>query len=368
MGGELEKRRWSRRDFLRAAALGTLAWAAAREQDSIAPAGAQAAPGVISGDRASPPAARSVVAIVEDPRAVLGLKQFDRSRVKHMLDEAILALSGKATPEEGWISLLPPLRGSTTFGLKVNCINPLLPSHPELVEAIAASLIRIGVKENNILIWDRVEGSRFPGLGHLPRSGFILNTGPRGVRCLATDSEGIGYDEGALLQVPSVGLTFPASRLLSQLCDYIINLPVLKDHGVGGVTLSLKNYYGAIPLYDRFSLFDARKMHRHNADPQIAELFSNPLIRRKNVLNICDALVGCYHGGPSGPPQWNSGRLLVSQDPVALDELGLRLIDQKRREQGLSSAAPRAGHIRSAARLGLGIDDPARIELREIQL
>lgn len=318
--------------------------------------------------KASLAAARSVVAVVEDSRAVLGFKQFDRSRVKRMLDEAILALSGKATPEEGWISLLPPFQETTTFGLKVNCINPNLPSHPELVEAIATSLVRIGVKKNNLLIWDRAEGSRLPGLGHLPRSGFTLNMGPQGMRCLATDSDGIGYDEEALLQVPSVELTFPASRLLSQLCDYIINVPVLKDHGVAGVTLSLKNYYGAIPLYDRFSLLDARKMHRHHADPQIAELFNNPLIRRKNVLNICDALVGCYQGGPSGPPQWKSGRLLLSKDPVSLDGVGLRLIDRKRREEGLSSIVPLAGHIRTAARLGLGIDDPDRIEIRELRL
>ena len=35
-------------------------------------------------------------------------------------------------------------------------------------------------------------------------------------------------------------------RTLTDVCDAVINLPVLKDHGIVGVTMALKNMFGAI--------------------------------------------------------------------------------------------------------------------------
>jgi len=49
-----------------------------------------------------------------------------------------------------------------------------------------------------------------------------------------------------------------------------------------------------------------------------------------------------------------------------MDKIGLDLLEEKRREQRLKSVREIATHVSSFARKGLGIDDPARIDLREI--
>jgi len=36
------------------------------------------------------------------------------------------------------------------------------------------------------------------------------------------------------------------STTLTRTCDAVVNLPVLKDHGIVGVTMALKNLFGAI--------------------------------------------------------------------------------------------------------------------------
>jgi hypothetical protein len=51
-----------------------------------------------------------------------------------------------------------------------------------------------------------------------------------------------------------------------------------------------------------------------------------------------------------------------------MDRLGLDLLEAKRAEQGLESIRHEAGHVAACARRGLGTDDPARIDLRELKV
>jgi len=55
--------------------------------------------------------------------------------------------------------------------------------------------------------------------------------------------------------------------------------------------------------------------------------------------------------------------IVVSTDPVALDSFGLEVIEKARRRAGLSPATPRAGHIRTAGRLGLGVADLSKVRI-----
>jgi len=36
------------------------------------------------------------------------------------------------------------------------------------------------------------------------------------------------------------------SKILTQMCDVIINMPILKDHQMAGVTFAMKNMYGTV--------------------------------------------------------------------------------------------------------------------------
>ncbi len=288
-------------------------------------------------------------------------------RVREMVDRALLELTGQKSVAEAWAQILPGLGPEDAVGIKVNVINPKLPTHPEVVAAVVAGLKAIGVKENNILIWDRASNG---ALGSFPKSGYTINEGPAGVRCLGTDHEKVGWNSEIKARVPSVNQEFPVSRLAAEMVKYTINVPVLKDHGTPGITYTLKNYYGCIPLADAPLLAKAKipRMHTGNGNPQIAELYNNPVFRDKTRLHLGDALLISHLSGPGGPPTGAAYTIHASTDPVALDALGLEIIDQKRKDSGLEPAAKRAGYIAAAAKLGLGRAERSQMDLRQVKL
>jgi uncharacterized protein (DUF362 family) len=150
------------------------------------------------------------------------------------------------------------------------------------------------------------------------------------------------------------------SRFVSSLCTAHINVGVLKDHDFAGVSVGMKNFFGAI--------HNPNKYHDHNCDPFVADVCAHPYIRKKLRLVVCDAIQAQYNGGPAFKPQWawKYNGLLFSRDPVALDRIGALLIEDKRREAGmrtLEAAGREPKYIDTAEKLGLGVGDPAKIEV-----
>jgi len=109
-------------------------------------------------------------------------------------------------------------------------------------------------------------------------------------------------------------------------------------------------------------------MHANNGNPQIAQLNTNPLIKEKTKLIVCDALLGIFNGRPNGRPQWANNQLIVSTDPVATDYHGMLIIDGMRKEKELSSIVQKAKYINTAAKLGLGANNPQEIDIRMLEL
>ncbi len=86
------------------------------------------------------------------------------------------------------------------------------------------------------------------------------------------------------------------------------------------------------------------------------------------VVNILDALVSQYAGGPRFDPQFTRsiGAIYVSRDPVAIDSLVLKRLEQWRtidRQGKIDPIGKTASHVHSAASYNLGTDDPSRIQL-----
>jgi hypothetical protein len=235
-----------------------------------------------------------------------------------------------------------------------------------LVDAIVNSLVRIGIAENNIIVWDRSDNLWKEGLINC---GFGINRSKKGVRYLSTNLEGIGYDTKAVVPMPSVHIEFPLTSIISQRCDYLINVPILKaGTGYCGLTGCMKNYYGAIPLFDQSFTKGIKEVHVNNCNPQIPELYSHPLIRDKTKLCIYDVLFGKFEGGPFGPPQFIHNQLIIGTDPVAVDYLGLMVAERERSKRGLPSLFPYTKYIQSAAEMGLGTNNPDQIDFREVSL
>jgi len=319
----------------------------------------------------------SVVAIVSHSRATEQNGKINKKIVRLMIDEGIKAVTNSKSYHEAWEKIFPEFLTQEIIGIKVNSSNSQLPTHPEVVYSIADSLKESGFKENYILIWDCYEKN-------LKKAGYHINDNEFGYLCFGTSRWGAGYDDATKVKIPSANIELPLSKILTQHCDYIINAPVLKNAtpssesgftAFAGVTLSLKNAYGYIPLNDQFwqfKLFTAlenmKAMHAHNCNPQIAELNASPVIRKKNKLNICDALLGIYDGGPYGPPQWIENKIIISTDMVALDTCGLEIIERKRKEKRMNPISIQAGHIASAAKLGLGNNDMKKIRIINLNL
>ncbi len=298
--------------------------------------------------------AKSRVVVAHDPLLRGTGSTVDASRIQALLDNAMAALAPRdhaaKTSLAAWQRLFRP---GDRVGLKVNTLGGRgIASNPELVAAICERLQQAGVKPGDIVVWDRDSEE-------MERAGFKISTGGSHVQCYGTDRAGY---EDELASYGSVGSR--VSKILTRYTSVLINLPVLKDHDGAGVTLALKNMYGVI--------HNPNKYHPNGCDPYVADLNMLPEIRSRMRLTICDATTAMYEGGPGFKPEhsWKCNSLLVSEDPVALDATGWRMIERKRAEKGLKTLeaeqrAPR--YIRTAAdrEHRLGNADANRIEIVE---
>lgn len=331
------KQKITRRQFMKSTAVGAMTY--------LAPTLIPSAGNVFATE------AKSRVVMTTHSTIVDASEQIKTHLVRSVLDETLLALTNAASVRDAWTQIFPRLQTTDVIGIKVNCINSRQSSHPEVVYAIAESLTEsLDMNPNNVIIWDRTSRE-------LKRAKYTLNRSDSGIRCLAT-SDKIGYDKSFTVDVGN-GEEVHLSNILTKMCTYLINVPVLKDHGTAGVTLSMKNHYGSID--------NPWACHGRRCDPYIANLNNTPEIKEKTALIVCDALFGIYRGGPNGAPQWINRQLLASFDPVALDYIGMTLIDQQRKIKKISSVSARTPFLRTAATLGIGTDNPAKIDLIKVK-
>ncbi|RKY05544.1 hypothetical protein DRP77_00595 [Candidatus Poribacteria bacterium] len=288
---------------------------------------------------------RSKVVISKDPGVISEDLSVNSRALGSMLDEALAALTGK-DPIDGLRSIFSP---KDVVGIKVNTLSGRrLSTHPELAYAVAERLIKAGVKPERIIIWDRFDSE-------LREAGYRINRTGRDIQCYGTEEN---YDEDVTIH-RNVAVCF---SLILRRCTALINLPVLKQHEIAGVTIALKNWFGAI--------HNPNKYHDNGCDPYIADLSSIGELKRKKRLVICDALLCQYEFGPSYKPRyaWREGAILVSRDEVALDRVGMEIIDRKRKEAGLKPLRERpewCRYIFTAAdrEHRLGVADLKRIEV-----
>ncbi|MBI5376180.1 MAG: DUF362 domain-containing protein [Candidatus Schekmanbacteria bacterium] len=265
--------------------------------------------------------------------------------LRSMFDESIKKIFGVTDPRDVLKSLFP---GTDTIGIKVNCLAGRgLSSSRELVEAVISSLQSAGIERERIIVWDRTDDD-------LIRAGFTVNRKGNDVLCFGTNNL---YEPEPRMS-GSVGSCF--SRILSERCGTIINIPVLKDHDLAGVSLGMKNFYGAI--------HNPNKYHDNACNPYVAELNMHPLIKDKVRLIVCDGTTAQFQGGPSYKPQWtwDFNGILVSEDPVAIDRIGFDIITEKRRAAGLKPFAEEKRdpkYIETAGDMGLGVFDKSRIKI-----
>ncbi|UCB52106.1 MAG: DUF362 domain-containing protein [Candidatus Zixiibacteriota bacterium] len=293
---------------------------------------------------------KSKVVVVKSSGVIRASGKVNTRLLAQMVEQGLCRLTSESSSEDAIRHYFSP---KDKVGLKVNCLAGRMAStHPEIALVVAGQLKAIGVKEKNMIMWDR--SSR-----ELEEVGYSLNANGDGPRCYGTDAQGVGYSQD-LINYRNIGSLL--SRIMESFTTVQLNLPVLKDHSLSGVTCALKNYFGAV--------HNPNKYHDDGCDPFIADLNQVPQIREQQRLVVCDALRVQYNGGPAYHPQWaeNFGGIVVGDDPVAVDFVGYQIIDRIRRGHGLPSlekAGRKPKHIFTAAD---GQHNLGKASLEEIDL
>jgi uncharacterized protein (DUF362 family) len=272
--------------------------------------------------------------IVKGSGVISSSGEVNTSILSRMVNRGLRELTSESTAEEGLRHYFSP---KDRIGLKVNCLAGRMAStHPEMAMVTAELLKRMEVKPKDIVIWDRSSYE-------LKEVGFPLNADGDDVLCFGTDAQGVGYSRD-LINHKNIGSLL--SRIMEEVTNVQINLPVLKDHSLSGITCSLKNSFGAI--------HNPNKYHQTGCDPYIADLNTVPQIKNQNKLVICDALRVQFNGGPSYHRQWaeNFGGIILGDDAVAVDFIGYQIIEEMRNKNGLPTlekAGRKPEHIFTAA-------------------
>src|SRR5215475_3059173 len=318
-----------------------------------------------------------------------GLK-FNDEVVREMMERGMRGLTGDAKAVDSWRRFIAP---DDIVGVKVNVVGRpwVVSSHP-IVAEVVRNLMAVGVKPAQIYVYDRFR-DQLDEANYAPRL-------PEGVNYYAAERaneniDRLNYDPEVYVEADMFGEEDTRSnmmKLISQKLTKIINIPNMKDHGATGVTGCLKNI-----AYGGFSNV-ARTHHKGVSHTLsfVGELANVEPVRSRTVLQIMDGLRGVWHAGPGAATLkyvFFPRTIMFGTDPVAIDRLLLDVIDEERKRRGAISIWNRdestldfnngknrnedpntniiirePAHVEYAGKLGLGVHDIKKIQLKEIEV
>jgi hypothetical protein len=285
-----------------------------------------------------------------------------QSAVDWMVDEGVKCLTGTSSRLAAWQNIIPSFVSGQKIAIKVNfnnyssgsegnAINALI----EPVNSLIAGLIERGFSASDISVYDVTHGwhdggmpIRFTGGCDFPGVNFVYYLGNSNPYS-ATEFIQFGRQLVSTDRLPLANVLVNA--------DYLINMPVVKNHSYGGVTLGFKNHFGSIQhCYDTHEYLPGygSGKYDYNYSP-LVDINNNTHIRDKTVLVVGDCLFGSRGGVAATPAPWNTfdnnspDSLLFATDPVAADCVMTDILDA---EIDLIPNADRYLQLASAAGLG----------------
>jgi hypothetical protein len=362
--------------------------------------------------------------------------KYNPDAVNRAFEAGMKELTSQKTSADAWASLFGP---DDVVGIKINCIGaPKISSSLASINATIAGLKSAGVKENNIIIWDRVDRE-------FQRTGLAVNKSPAGVRVMGISPGGesilpwvegfdrniyVSYEDGTLKKFRELiqqGFTkegthrdiFNSVTWLWTLCsqgnekakkyeseirrlymDYedregikriaeevadefndvsiedeeksflanlvtkditkLINIAVLKHNEDSGVTWATKNIALGVTT-------NKVRFHIDYCTRAIPDILAMPCLKNKMVLHIGEA-AKISTVSVAGAQIALDNRIFFSRDPVAMDRIGLDILEEKRKEQRLESIRSISTHVAACAAKGLGTDDLSKIDLRALKV
>ena len=217
--------------------------------------------------------------------------------------------------------LLKEKRPSNPVIIKPNLVNPSLP--PTTTDVRVVEGIIRALREHDIDDITIAEGS---GSGDTLENFNQLGFSGLGIRLLDLDRE--------------TTITMPVNnhRVWSDITipeillnKFIISVPVLKEHSMCGVTISLKNMVGILPAkeYSGYWTYKKSEIHRYDTDGCIADII--------NIIKpdwaVVDATIGMKGSHLSGTPCAPPINLVYgSSDTLEADRFGCELLGRDWRD------------------------------------
>jgi uncharacterized protein (DUF362 family) len=298
--------------------------------------------------------------------------------VHAMASRMVLNLTGRKNEKQAWDALFRSFNDTHKLGgagyrpgeriaIKVNCnqdrapewgadvVKNGLPS-PHAVVALVTQLIEMGgVRGADIMLYDAA-GTRNVGQPIHDRIRANSNREFQAVKFLV----GADYNQGDRMSptpdmanpVQFSGAQLPTAYLPQQVTEakYVINMALLRPHGMAGVTLTGKNHFGSVyfpndggwsPRALHSAVMRTQPMGSYNV---LVDLFGHRHLGGKTMLFVLDGLYTAEHNEgsvfkwASFGDHWASS-MLMSQDPVAIDSVGLDILRNE----------PRATEVRGNA-------------------
>jgi len=251
------------------------------------------------------PLEKTNVILVRDAEAIDAQGRINAKVIQRMLDDGVTILLGKEDPVESWKLLVKP---TDVVGIKSNAWGPI-PTPKEIEQAIKQRVMDAGVPEENIGIDDR---------GVLRNKIFLNSTA-------------------------------------------LINTRPIRTHHWSGIGGLIKNYIPFVPNPPAY---------HDNSCANLAAIWNLPIVKGKARLNVLIMLRPLFYGiGPhhfDSTYMWSYKGILVGTDPVAIDAVGLRILQAKRLDyfgEDRPFRPPVTYITRADTKYKLGTSDLRRINL-----
>ncbi|HEU5073442.1 MAG TPA: DUF362 domain-containing protein [Polyangiaceae bacterium] len=227
----------------------------------------------------------------------------------------------------------------------------------ELILPVVKAVLAVGVPAENITVYEQ-----YPG--------FLMGTRvnvrdwklPEGVK---TGTHNNNNHPMKPVQIFN-GISTRYCRFFTE-ATAVIDMTQIKDHSICGYTGTLKNItHGNVD--------NPHAHHAHQASPQIAMLYNHPIVTSRVRLHITDAFKVMYDRGPlDKDPRTRipHGAVYVATDPVAMDTMGWKIVDDERKKRNIPSLKdsrrePR--YVRNAGEFGLGVHDLNKIQMKSFTI
>ncbi len=285
----------------------------------------------------------------------------DAARV--MLARAMTELTGKATVAAAFKQFIHP---DDVVAIKPNGIagrkSMKMAANKELIIEVVKGVMAAGVPAERITVFEQYRDFLFATRIITDKTTLAPTPElPPGVNMAVHLNKDAKMDSITVGGIPTKYVT-PFTNATA-----VINVTQIKDHSICGYTGALKNITHGCNI-------NPHHFHEHTASPQIAHLYSQGVVKSRVALHITDGYQVIYD---EGPIDRNPRRrvpheaVYASTDPVALDVIGWKVVEQLRKKNGLPTlkAARRdPSYLRIAGELGLGVFDDNLIHLREVSL